>query len=53
MSRSITDLLRHMLDECEYLLEQSQQVNKDAFLVDEFRKTTDHTDFTDQNSNFP
>jgi uncharacterized protein with HEPN domain len=32
MSRSETDLLRHMLDECDYLLAHSQQVGKEEFL---------------------
>ena len=32
MSHSTIDLLRHMLDECEYLLEHSQQIDKNSFL---------------------
>jgi uncharacterized protein with HEPN domain len=34
MSRSTIDVLRHMLDECEYLLAQSQQIEKESFLSD-------------------
>lgn len=34
MSHSTTDLLRHMLDECEYLLRESQQIDRDTFLSD-------------------
>jgi len=32
MFRSETDLLRHMLDECDYLLAHSKQVGKKEFL---------------------
>ena len=35
MSRSTTDLLRHMLDECQYLLEQSERLDRDTFIADE------------------
>jgi uncharacterized protein with HEPN domain len=34
MSRSTIDVLRHMLDECEYLMAQSQPIGKDEFLSD-------------------
>ncbi len=38
MSRSVTDLLRHMLDETEYLLGESRSVGKEQFLADETRR---------------
>ena len=34
MSRSTSDLLRHMLDECEYLLRESQKIDEESFLSD-------------------
>jgi uncharacterized protein with HEPN domain len=34
MSRSTIDVLRHTLEECEYLLAQSQQIDMDSFLSD-------------------
>lgn len=35
MSRSQVEFLRHMLDECEYLLRSSENLSKSDFLVDE------------------
>ena len=34
MSRSTIDVLRHMLEECEYLLARSRQIDKESFLSD-------------------
>jgi uncharacterized protein with HEPN domain len=34
MSRSTSDLLHHILDECEYLLRESQKIDKAVFLSD-------------------
>ena len=38
MSRSVTDLLRHMCDEAEYLLDESRTLTKEQFLTDETRR---------------
>ena|SRR3990172_930600 len=38
MSRSVTDLLRHMLAEAKYLLDESRSLSKDQFLADETRR---------------
>ena len=38
MSRSVTDLLRHMLDECEYLLVESRSLSREQFLTDDTRR---------------
>ncbi len=35
MSRSVTDLLQHMLDEAEYLLVESRSLDKAQFLTDD------------------
>jgi len=38
MSRSVTDLLRHMLDEAEYLLDEARSLNREQFLLDGTRR---------------
>ena len=38
MSRSIRDYLQHILDEAEYLSQNVQQIDKDAFLSNETLK---------------
>ena len=35
MSRSKTEYLRHILDECRYLMERAEGLSKEAFLQDE------------------
>ena len=34
MSRSVTDLLRHMLDETEFLLAHARNLDRDSFVAD-------------------
>ena len=38
MSRSVTNLLQHMLDETEYLLVELQSLTREQFLVDDTRR---------------
>jgi uncharacterized protein with HEPN domain len=38
MSRSATDLLRHMLVEADYLMAEARLMSKDQFLADETRQ---------------
>ena len=38
MSRSVTDLLQHMLDETEYLLVESRSLSREQFLTDDTRR---------------
>ncbi len=38
MSNSVTDLAQHMLDETEYLVVESQRIDRQQFLADETRR---------------
>ncbi len=38
MSRSATEYLRHILDEVHYVVEHSQELSKESFLLDETKK---------------